>query len=495
MTTKFLSDAYFSSNDDLKSDFLDDSAAPLEIHYQTYGRGELRGYQNLDATLSIEVAITSLSGDVFLSGWINRKLHSEIALTIRVGYEEFEIPRSSFAFYKRDDVCKYLEEPDVRAAFVCLFSIGNPIRATEVSFRLGQRHGMHARLVQPLSNEAFLQTVLVRSAYVAQLPNSNSYASCAFLSQALAPVWKEYLSKVTYSEVYTSTKVLSSRSERISFVTVLYNDLTLFRLQMLLMSRELANQNIEWVMVLNKTDGLDAFLREVAAIDQLVPFALRVVAASSNSGFSAANNHGASIARGSRISLVNPDIFPNPDCSVPLKVLFERTVPSNSLIGAQLVYGTGALMHDGMFIAEDPTYDEDAGVRRSLLRVEHFGKGSISQSSQTQALQPVPAVSGALWLMQQDSFFKLGGLSTDYYFAHYEDADFCLRVWEQGGEVRVFEPAVLTHLEGVGSHNSPVGISTRWLNRLQFSDRWRNLYRPLSALSTASTARVDASRL
>jgi GT2 family glycosyltransferase len=494
MSAKFLFEEYLASNEDLKSTFPDNSALPLETHYQNYGRNELRGYSNIDSTLSIEVAITSLSGDVFLSGWINRKLHSEVALTIRVGYEEFEIPHDSFAFYRRDDVCKYLEEPDVRAAFVCLFSIGNPIRATEVSFRLGQRQGMHARAVQPLSNEAFLNAVLVRSAYIAQLPSSNSYAPGAFLSRALAPVWSEYLSKVTYSEVYTSRKVTASRTEQISFVTVLYNDLTLFRLQHMLMSKVLPSHNVEWVIVLNKTDGLDAFLREVAAIDQLVPFAIRVVAASSNAGFSAANNHGASIARSGRIALVNPDIFPNPSCSVPLTTILEQTVPSKTLVGAQLVYGTGALMHDGMFIAEDHTYDEDAHTRRTLLRVEHFGKGSVSADTQTPRMRMVPATSGAFWIMNQDSFFSLGALSTDYIFAHYEDADFCLRIWEQGGDVRVFEPAVLTHLEGVGSHNSPVGMSTRWLNRLKFSERWRGSYESLSARSIAQTKNADPSR-
>ncbi|MBP6014591.1 MAG: glycosyltransferase [Alphaproteobacteria bacterium] len=485
MPPKFLFEDYLASNGDLRASLADGDPVSAERHYHTHGRNELRAYQYLDATLSIEVAVTSLGGSVFLSGWINRKLHAEFALTIRIGHEEFEIPADRFAYYKREDVCRHLEEPDVRAAFVCMFSMGAPIRATEMSFNLGQRRGIYARTVHPLSEEAFLQVVLNRSAFVAQLPISNSYAACAFMGRALMPVWKSYVGGVSYTEVFTSQKKAPPAADRVSFVTVLYNDLTLFRLQHLLLSRVLKRPDVEWVIVLNKCDGLDGFLREAAAVDALVPFAIRVIAASSNSGFSAANNHGVSVAQSSRVALVNPDIFPNPEARIGVSALLGQPLPKNGLIGARMVYGSGALMHDGMFIADDPTYDEDARARRSLLRVEHYGKGSIAADTAKPSLRRVPAVSGAFWMIQQESFFRLGALSTDYLFAHYEDADFCLRVWEQGGQVQVFEPAVLTHLEGVGAHNSPVGISTRWINRLQFSERWGGRHKALSALSGA----------
>jgi GT2 family glycosyltransferase len=483
MRTKFLSDAYLTQNADLSASLGGEDPAPLERHFEVHGRDELRAYQYLDATLSIETVVTSLTGEVFISGWINRKLHADFTLKIRLGFEEFEIPADKFAYYKRDDVCRHLEEPDVRAAFVCLFSVGSPIKATEVSFKLGQRQDIYARTAHPLSDEAFLLAVLNRSAYVAQLAISNSYAACALLGNALEPIWKRYLGGISYSEVYRSSKQRPASADSLSMVTVLYNDFTLFRLQQLLMARALPGVNFEWVVVLNKCEGLDGFVREAAAIDQLVPFSIRVVAASANSGFSAANNYGASITQSARVALVNPDIFPNPHVGVELKTLFARQVPKNTLIGARMVYGTGALMHDGMYIDEDPTYDEDARQRRSLLRVEHYGKGSTLEGSSKPSLRRVPAVSGAFWMMQQESFFKVGALSTDYLFAHYEDADFCMRMWESDGEVQVFEPAVLTHLEGVSSHNSPVGLSTRWLNRLRFSERWRQRYQVLSARS------------
>jgi GT2 family glycosyltransferase len=263
---------------------------------------------------------------------------------------------------------------------------------------------------------------------------------------------------------------------------VIYNDTTLLKPQLLLMSETLPRADLEWLFVINKCSNLEEVLRDIAALDQLVPFALRVVVASDNSGFSHANNHGVALARSTRIALVNPDIFPAPNSGSLLNSLLSVPLPRNVLVGAQLAYGSGALMHDGMYIAENAGYDEETGSAFSLLRVEHFGKDAGAHPIERRhRLRNVPAVSGAFWQLQQETLLKLGGLSTDYFLAHYEDADFCLRLWEQGGQVRVFSPATLMHHEGVGAHGSPIGLTTRWLNRHLFSDRWRTKYKVLAA--------------
>lgn len=485
MPPKFLVDEYLSDSSDLKDNLAPDAVVR---HYQEYGRTELRGYQHIDATYNIESVVTSLDGFVLLSGWINRRLHADLELTMRIGYEVFTVPKDQLAFYRREDVSQHLDEPGLRAAFIGLFSVGAPIRATQISFSLGGHQSQQNHTIHPLSQAAFLHAVLTRAAYVANLPLSNSLSACSFLSRALAPIWKSHLRGITFAEVYTSKKSVNVQANQPSAVTVLYNDLTLLRAQLMLMARALDGQPMEWIIVLNKCDDLDAFLREVAALDDLVPFALRVIVASANSGFSAANNHGASVAKGTRVLIINPDVFPNPACKVSPVALINMPLQKGVLLGTQLVYGTGALMHDGMHIVESPTYDEETKTPRAMLRVEHFGKGSIDGSSAQPKMRRVPAVTGALWLMQQESFFKLGGLSTDYLFAHYEDADYCLRVWDQGGQVQVFEPAVLTHLEGVGSHNSPIGTSTRWLNRLTFSERWSGKYRSLGTVETGHSS-------
>jgi GT2 family glycosyltransferase len=180
------------------------------------------------------------------------------------------------------------------------------------------------------------------------------------------------------------------------------------------------------------------------------------------------------------VALVNPDIFPTPGLEAQLGALLNVALPQGTLLGTQMNYGNGALMHDGMYIAESATFDEETRTASSLLRVEHFGKDSVLPGRDLKPrVRSVPAVSGAFWLIQQETLLKFGGLSTDYFFAHYEDADFCLRMWDQGGRVRVFAPAVLMHHEGVGTHGSPVGLSTRWLNRCVFSERWRNKYKAI----------------
>jgi GT2 family glycosyltransferase len=480
MNRKFLVDRYLAENSDVANVNSEEAFAvsPAD-HYRQYGEAELRGYEDVGSTYNIETVALCLDGHVFMTGWINRRLHQDFELAVRVGYEEFVVPKDAFAFYKREDISNHLNEPSLRGAFVCLFATDTPIRANTVSFRLARHELTPSVPAHPKSNEAFLEEVLKQLAFLTSHPQSTTHGAGQFLSAALAPTWRSYLNQIKFTEVFTSRQ-LSKVTPQVSFVTVIYKETSLLKPQILLMAEAMKRTDLEWLIIINKCSNVESVLRDVAALDQLVPYSLRVVVASNNSGFSHANNYGASIARSSRVALVNPDIFPTPGLEQQLGALLDVSLPQGTLLGAQMNYGSGSLMHDGMNIAEDPTFDEETGTALSLLRVEHFGKDSALPARDLKPhVRNVPAVSGAFWLIQQETLFKFGGLSTDYLFAHYEDADFCLRVWEQGGRVRVFGPAVLTHHEGVGSHSSPIGLSTRWLNRCTFSERWRNKYKAI----------------
>jgi len=148
-----------------------------------------------------------------------------------------------------------------------------------------------------------------------------------------------------------------------------------------------------------------------------------------------------------------------------------------------MYYGDGMLMHSGMFTVSDPTFDRHSGATSVILRVEHFGKGlshSINEDSAAlaRALDGVRGdkllVSAALWKIGRDLFFDLGGLSTDYLFAYYEDADFCLRLRERGVPVLLDTEARWIHMEGVGRATPPSMRAFMWLNRCFFTERFRN---------------------
>jgi len=481
MTPKFLAERYLSENTDV-AEGLNGASFSAAEHYEQYGRVELRGYNDTGGTYNVETVSLCLDGHVFLTGWLNRKLHQNFDFVIRIGYQEFVIPREAFAFYRRDDISEHLREPGLRGAFVCLFSVGGALRANTVSFRLARHEISTPRPAHPKSPEAFFQEALTQLAFLTSYPPSATHNVGQFLTRALTPVWRKYLDNIKFTEVYTSTKLSAQATPALSFLTVLYKDTTLLKPQLLLMSQALPRSDVEWLYVINKCGNLEEVLRDIAALDQLVPFSLRVIVASENSGFSHANNFGAAQTRAPRVAFVNPDIFPAPGLEKTLDGLLNVPLPLKVLVGSQLSYGNGALMHDGMYIAENASYNEETASAMSLLRVEHFGKDARAHAGSNQPrMRNVPAVSGAFWQFQRETLLNLGGLSTDYFLAHYEDADFCLRLWEQGGQVRVFGPSALLHHEGVGSHSSPIGLTTRWLNRHIFSDRWRDSYKAIMA--------------
>ena len=80
----------------------------------------------------------------------------------------------------------------------------------------------------------------------------------------------------------------------------------------------------------------------------------------------------------------------------------------------------------------------------------------------------------ALWKMRKSVFEKMGGLSTDYLFAYYEDADFCLRLLQAGHEIKIDETARWIHMEGVSKPKPPYMRAFMWLNRALFTRRFRD---------------------
>jgi GT2 family glycosyltransferase len=134
-------------------------------------------------------------------------------------------------------------------------------------------------------------------------------------------------------------------------------------------------------------------------------------------------------------------------------------------------------------VASDIAFDPRGNVSEPILRVEHYGKGlshhiDDDDSVLDQVMAPVRGekflVTAALWKIRKSLFDEMGGLSVDYLFAYYEDADFCLRMLQAGHKVEIDETARWIHMEGVGKAKPPAVRSFMWLNRVLFSQRFAN---------------------
>ena len=83
-------------------------------------------------------------------------------------------------------------------------------------------------------------------------------------------------------------------------------------------------------------------------------------------------------------------------------------------------------------------------------------------------------------------FDKIGGFSTRYIYAHYEDVDLSLRWAQVNGPVVVDPDLRMIHLEGQGTHSkAPQFRGAQILNRYLFSLRHNSAFAANPDLMTA----------
>ncbi len=180
-------------------------------------------------------------------------------------------------------------------------------------------------------------------------------------------------------------------------------------------------------------------------------------------------------ARSDRLLCVNPDVFPqDPSAWGKRHPDLVTNLPEEQtrLFGAAR-YDDGSLMHGGMYFDTDTGFHTGlAGTtRRTMLRVEHYGKGAPPWAAQYVASRPVPAVTGAFISADRQWFETLGGFTEDYVFGHYEDADLCLKSLQQGTPAWMHDLR-MWHLEGKGSTIAAAAKAAWLVNRWHFSRTW-----------------------
>ena len=260
-----------------------------------------------------------------------------------------------------------------------------------------------------------------------------------------------------------------------TIVVCLYGKPEFLFLQAALFSAAPAAADYEYLYVSNSPELAEQLQREARLAAQVYGLAITLVFLPGNAGFGAANNAAVSHAASSRILILNPDVFPrSPDWATQHAQLIDALPAEQTrLFGAPLFYDDGALMHAGMFFEVDTglSVRPTGVIRQELLRVEHYGKGAPPDFPAFRRPRPVPAVTGAFIATDRAWFERIGGFSEAYVFGHYEDADLCMKCWQQGGQVWLHDIA-FWHLEGKGSTRMPAHEGGSMINRWHFTRTW-----------------------
>lgn len=191
-------------------------------------------------------------------------------------------------------------------------------------------------------------------------------------------------------------------------------------------------------------DSLDVIQRHALADARV-----RFIANPDNPGFGVACNQGGIIASAPWLAFVNPDCLVEVDTFVRMQALVAHG--ATMLLGADLVDEQG--VRDGAARRRDPDF---AAMLAAVLR----GRSPPSLDvpvDDTQALQPVEAISGALMLMPRSLFQQLGGFDEGYRL-HAEDLDLCRRARAAGATIAVANAVRVLHVRGVSSRSRPLFV-------------------------------------
>lgn len=166
---------------------------------------------------------------------------------------------------------------------------------------------------------------------------------------------------------------------------------------------------------------------------------IEILALKNNIGFAAANNLGASIARGDWLATLNPDAFPEPDWLANLVAASQRN--PGCFFTSRLIQAENPNLLDG---------EGDAYHISGLAWRRHYGM-SVSTPTQVSDSQKreVFSACAAAALYPLSDFRAVGGFDEDY-FAYHEDVDLGFRLRLRGLRC-IFVPAATVYHQGSAS--------------------------------------------
>jgi GT2 family glycosyltransferase len=193
----------------------------------------------------------------------------------------------------------------------------------------------------------------------------------------------------------------------------------------------------------------------------------RLIRRPTNTGFAAASNLGAKMAKGTWLVTLNPDAYPRPDWLACLLAAAERHPRADMFASTQL-------------LDSDPRILDGAGDVYSIWGLAWRG-GEGRPASQSPPEGACLGPCGAAAMYRREHFLALGGYDEDY-FCYFEDVDLALRMQLAGGQCIFAAAAVVRHSAGgISPGRSDFTIWHCARNRL-----WtylKNLPAPLLALS------------
>jgi GT2 family glycosyltransferase len=454
---------------------------------------------------NIDVLIASRNGGVLLVGWLDDSGSRLERIEVSANGWSARFDGSTVARVRRPDVESALGTQIAHPfGFWGFVSAGRPMARGEYRVTLRLADGSEKclpQLVRLVSDEEIRNialTYLAESTYF----GNRQMAAIASIEKAIGSQIVALNRDITRGLVatpYVERFGRFTRKRHGSIIVCLYGKAEYLFLQNALFTGLPGIDDYEFVYVSNSPELGEELLRQAKIAETIYGLDLTLVLLGGNAGFGAANNAATRYCSTNRYLIVNPDVFPyDRDWAQKHSAVVDNLAPDRTrLFGVPLFYDDGSLMHGGMHFELDSVFTVDAQSRnRTLVRVEHFGKGAPASAQEYWQPRPVPAVTGAFMSADRRWFEQLGGFTEDFVFGHYEDADLCLKSLTAGVAPWLHD-IKLWHMEGKGSTRLPPHEGGSLVNRWMFSRKWADIIRggltgpkPTHALLAASEGPV-----
>lgn len=205
---------------------------------------------------------------------------------------------------------------------------------------------------------------------------------------------------------------------------------------------------------------------------------VQVIANAENAGFAAANNQGLSMGGSRYALLLNPDTVVHPGAFDAL-VRFMDANPGVWAAGPAMLNRDGSPQRSGVRFPN--TWNilcEALFLDRLFPRSRLFGRHKELYAD-GRVPRAVDYVQGSCIIVRREPMEKVGGLD-EQFFMYFEEADWCYRMKEKGGQVYFVPGAKVTHVGGgEAGHYDETRLVHYHRSLLLF---YRKHYPPLSAL-------------
>ena len=232
----------------------------------------------------------------------------------------------------------------------------------------------------------------------------------------------------------------ATRNPKVSVIVPLFRTLTLFEAQFGCLARDPYLRECELIFVLDSPEMDTEFEQLGYELQRIYELPMKLVILERNSGYSHANNIGASYARAPYLLFLNSDVFPIKNYWLRDMKDFCSQETDGGPLGAKLRYEDDALQHAGMYFSKDV-------YPGRLWQNLHYFKGFPHDYPAANVPRKVPAVTGACMMLSRERFDLLEGWDESYGLMNFEDSDLCVRAYLQGLKSWYLPSVELYHLE------------------------------------------------